>query len=102
MKFETGSEEAQITPIRTITYIVINEKAINMEVKRTMYMYTCGTRLKFSNFTNTNGTNILSMINRKMKAKPSKCRSLAMKRMQLVNTHGKITRSYVPYHETLA
>ena len=34
---------------------------------------------------------------RTMKAKPSKCRSLAMKMMPLVNAQGKTTRSYVPY-----
>ena len=38
---------------------------------------------------------------RTMKAKPSKCRSLAMKRMQLVNTQGKTSRSYVPYDPKL-
>ena len=38
---------------------------------------------------------------RTMKAKPSKCRSLAMRRIQLVNTQGKTTRSYVPYDPKL-
>ena len=36
-----------------------------------------------------------------MKTKPSKCRSLAMKRMPLVNAQRKTTRSYVPYDPKL-
>ena len=38
---------------------------------------------------------------RTMEAKPSKCRSLAMKRMALVNAQRKTTRSSVPYDPKL-
>lgn len=38
---------------------------------------------------------------RTMRAKPSKCRSLAMKKTQLENAQGKITRPYLPYDPKL-
>ena len=49
----------------------------------------------------TTGGDIPRVNQNQMKAKPSKCTSLAMKRMPLVNAQGKTTRSYVPYDPKL-